>query len=148
MGNPQPLAVVHEEELEHDPKVPPQPALSLPGEGGEMERAGELDSGQRVLQALGYKQELRREFGFFASFSSSLALMAYSSGLTGVRGLARLITGAPPAGALHVHGTCCGGRQHAPAAMLIHASRDIIQATCTPMHAQYGPTHGTCMMTS
>ena len=54
MGNPQPLAVVHEEELEHDPKVPQQPAL-LPEDGGEMERAGELDSGQRVLHALGYR---------------------------------------------------------------------------------------------
>lgn len=36
-----------------------------------------------IVMRCRYKQELRREFGLFASFSSSLALMAYSSGLTG-----------------------------------------------------------------
>ena len=84
MGNPQPRAelyMVHEE-LE-DPKV----AQQAPAE--EVMEPGALDSGQARLQGLGYKQELQRKFGLFASFSSSLALMAYSSGLTGARARAR-----------------------------------------------------------
>jgi hypothetical protein len=81
MGNPQQqraeLYVVHEE-LE-DPKL----AAQLAPAEEVMEPGALLDSGQARLQGLGYKQELQRKFGLFASFSSSLALMAYSSGLTG-----------------------------------------------------------------
>jgi hypothetical protein len=43
-----------------------------------------LDSGELRLQTLGYKQELRREFSLFSSISCSIALMAFSSGLTGL----------------------------------------------------------------
>ena len=42
-----------------------------------------LDSGEARLHSLGYKQELKREFGFLTSTCASLGLMAFSSGLTG-----------------------------------------------------------------
>ena len=42
-----------------------------------------IDSGEARLQALGYRQEMRRIFGAFTSFACSLVLMANSSGITG-----------------------------------------------------------------
>lgn len=51
-----------------------------------------MDSGEARLHSLGYKQELRREFGFLTSTCSSLGLMAFSSGLTGECAIAHRIT--------------------------------------------------------
>ncbi|KAK9902713.1 hypothetical protein WJX75_003543 [Coccomyxa subellipsoidea] len=51
------------------------------------------DSGEARLHLLGYKQELRREFGFLTSTCSSLGLMAFSSGLTGFFAIAYMSGG-------------------------------------------------------
>ena len=45
--------------------------------------SGKLDSGEARLRELGYKQELRREWGPLASFSGSLGFMAFTTGITG-----------------------------------------------------------------
>ena len=42
-----------------------------------------MDSGEARLRDLGYKQELRREWGVLSSFSGSLGLMAYTTQITG-----------------------------------------------------------------
>ena len=58
--------------------------LSARGDGGDQEngqKKADVDSGEARLQALGYKQELRREFGLLSSACSSLAHMI-SSGIT------------------------------------------------------------------
>ncbi len=57
-------------------------ALSVP-KGMDVERAGPVDSGQARLEALGYKQELRRTWGMLASFSCSFALMSCIMCITG-----------------------------------------------------------------
>ncbi|EIE25063.1 amino acid transporter [Coccomyxa subellipsoidea C-169] len=49
----------------------------------DLERAGPVDSGQARLEALGYKQELRRTWGTMASFSCSFALMSCIMCITG-----------------------------------------------------------------
>ena len=49
--------------------------------------SGRLDSGEARLRELGYKQELRREWGFIASFSGSLGFMAFTTGITGAASL-------------------------------------------------------------
>ena len=65
------LSVVEEEaELEKEVMEHPEPAARL-------------DSGQARLQAMGYRQELRRSFGPLTSFATSLVLMANSGGITG-----------------------------------------------------------------
>ncbi|BDA51279.1 Amino-acid permease BAT1 homolog [Coccomyxa sp. Obi] len=65
--------------------------LSARGNAGDQEnghKKADLDSGEARLQALGYKQELRREFGLLSSTCSSLAFMAFSSGITCLFGVA------------------------------------------------------------
>ncbi len=42
-----------------------------------------MDSGETRLRELGYKQELRREWGLLSSFSGSLGFMAFTTGITG-----------------------------------------------------------------
>ncbi len=49
--------------------------------------SGRLDSGEARLRELGYKQELRREWGPIASFSGSLGFMAFTTGITGAASL-------------------------------------------------------------
>ena len=44
---------------------------------------GRLDSGEARLRELGYKQELRRDWGPITSFSGSLGFMAFTTGITG-----------------------------------------------------------------
>ena len=59
--------------------------LSAREDAGDQEKGqkkANLDSGEARLHALGYKQELRREFGLLSSTCSSLAFMAFSSGIT------------------------------------------------------------------
>ena len=53
------------------------------GEALVEEGSGRLDSGETRLRELGYKQELRREWGPAASFSGSLVFMAFTGGVTG-----------------------------------------------------------------
>ncbi|CAL8466365.1 g5901 [Coccomyxa elongata] len=65
--------------------------LSARGDAGDQEngqKKADVDSGEARLQALGYKQELRREFGLLSSTCSSLAFMAFSSGITCLFGVA------------------------------------------------------------
>ncbi|KAK9902831.1 hypothetical protein WJX75_007886 [Coccomyxa subellipsoidea] len=50
--------------------------------------SGKLDSGEARLRELGYKQELRREWGPLASFSGSLGFMAFTTGITGTFSIA------------------------------------------------------------
>lgn len=69
-------------------------------DGGHSPEGSPTDSGQARLQALGYRQELRRLFGVFASFATGLVFMGNCGG----------ITGAPinPSQALRcVTGPCC-----------------------------------------
>ena len=55
------------------------PKATLPLEAGVIC----LDSGEARLRELGYKQELSREWGLMASFSGSLGLMVFLSGIAG-----------------------------------------------------------------
>ncbi len=55
------------------------PKATLPMEAGVIC----LDSGEARLRELGYKQELSREWGLMASFSGSLGLMVFLSGIAG-----------------------------------------------------------------
>ena len=56
--------------------------LSVP-KGMDLESSAPTDSGQARLEALGYKQELKRTWGTLASFSTSFALMSCIMCITG-----------------------------------------------------------------
>ncbi|KAK9902829.1 hypothetical protein WJX75_007746 [Coccomyxa subellipsoidea] len=60
----------------------------IEGEALVEEGSGRLDSGETRLRELGYKQELRREWGPAASFSGSLVFMAFTGGVTGTFSIA------------------------------------------------------------
>ena len=55
----------------------------LPHMSTDVEGIGNLDSGRLRLEALGFKQELRRTMGFRSSFCASLSLMSSIMGITG-----------------------------------------------------------------
>ena len=59
------------------------PPSDTKGNLGKEESVSYMDSGEARLRELGYKQELRREWGLLSSFSGSLALMAFTTGITG-----------------------------------------------------------------
>ena len=63
--------------------TPAMAARKLPHVSADMESSRAPDSGQARLEALGYKQQLRRSFGFRSSFGASLTLMSCIMGITG-----------------------------------------------------------------
>lgn len=59
------------------------PPYDSKGDRGKEEGISYMDSGEARLRELGYKQELRREWGLLSSFSGSLGFMAFTTGITG-----------------------------------------------------------------
>ena len=60
------------------------PSIKEEDGGHSPEAHSPRDSGQARLHALGYRQELRRTFGVFASFATGLVLMGNCGSITGV----------------------------------------------------------------